>query len=146
MKKSKYIWYNGKFVPWEKATTHVLSHGLHYGTGGLPRRHGWWLQRICFVQGWRDPVHQEPGHRLRRAEHPSQLHLPRLRDDQPHPGADRGPGNPRATRRATPYGTPGASRGDSLRRPVPRLRRVILRHWCSPGRRRRLHGAVGWDR
>jgi len=33
MKKSKYIWYNGKFVPWEKATTHVLSHGLHYGTG-----------------------------------------------------------------------------------------------------------------
>ena len=33
MEKSKYIWYNGKFVPWEKATTHVLSHGLHYGSG-----------------------------------------------------------------------------------------------------------------
>lgn len=33
MKKSKYIWYNGKFVLWEKATAHVLSHGLHYGTG-----------------------------------------------------------------------------------------------------------------
>ena len=33
MKKSKFIWYNGKLVPWEKANTHVLSHGLHYGTG-----------------------------------------------------------------------------------------------------------------
>ncbi|NSW88899.1 branched-chain amino acid transaminase [bacterium] len=33
MKKSKYIWFNGKFVNWDKATTHVLSHGLHYGSG-----------------------------------------------------------------------------------------------------------------
>ena len=33
MKKSKYIWFNGKFVQWDKATTHVLSHGLHYGSG-----------------------------------------------------------------------------------------------------------------
>ncbi|MFC7167365.1 branched-chain amino acid transaminase [Halospeciosus flavus] len=27
------IWQNGEFVDWEDATTHVLSHGLHYGTG-----------------------------------------------------------------------------------------------------------------
>ena len=27
------IWKNGDFVPWEDAQTHVLSHGLHYGTG-----------------------------------------------------------------------------------------------------------------
>ena len=27
------IWQNGEFVPWEDAQTHVLSHGLHYGTG-----------------------------------------------------------------------------------------------------------------
>ena len=33
MKKSKYIWFNGKFVPWDNAKTHVLSHGLHYGSG-----------------------------------------------------------------------------------------------------------------
>ena len=26
---------NGEFVPWEDAKVHVLSHGLHYGTGGL---------------------------------------------------------------------------------------------------------------
>jgi len=27
-----YIWFNGKLVAWEKATVHVLSHALHYGT------------------------------------------------------------------------------------------------------------------
>jgi len=27
------IWQNGEFVDWDEATTHVLTHGLHYGTG-----------------------------------------------------------------------------------------------------------------
>ena len=27
------IWRNGEMIPWESATTHVLTHGLHYGTG-----------------------------------------------------------------------------------------------------------------
>jgi branched-chain amino acid aminotransferase len=27
-----HIWFNGKLVPWEKATVHVLSHALHYGS------------------------------------------------------------------------------------------------------------------
>jgi branched-chain amino acid aminotransferase len=26
------IWHNGRFVPWEKATTHVLAHAIHYGS------------------------------------------------------------------------------------------------------------------
>ncbi len=26
------IWYNGKLVEWNDATTHVLNHGLHYGS------------------------------------------------------------------------------------------------------------------
>jgi branched-chain amino acid aminotransferase len=26
------IWFNGALVPWEKATVHVLSHALHYGS------------------------------------------------------------------------------------------------------------------
>ncbi|HEX5616672.1 MAG TPA: branched-chain amino acid transaminase [Acidimicrobiia bacterium] len=26
------IWFNGELVPWEDATTHVLTHSLHYGT------------------------------------------------------------------------------------------------------------------
>ena len=31
--EAKYIWRNGKMTPWGEATTHVLTHGLHYGTG-----------------------------------------------------------------------------------------------------------------
>ena len=27
------IWMNGELVPWDQATTHVLNHTLHYGTG-----------------------------------------------------------------------------------------------------------------
>ncbi len=27
------IWYDGKLVPWRNATTHVLTHTLHYGMG-----------------------------------------------------------------------------------------------------------------
>ena len=27
------IWYDGKLVDWRSATTHVLTHTLHYGMG-----------------------------------------------------------------------------------------------------------------
>ena len=33
MEKAEQIWLNGEFVPWEDAKVHVLSHGLHYGSG-----------------------------------------------------------------------------------------------------------------
>ena len=33
MEKSEWIWMNGEFVAWDDAQVHVLSHGLHYGTG-----------------------------------------------------------------------------------------------------------------
>jgi branched-chain amino acid aminotransferase len=29
------IWKNGKLIPWKDATVHVLTHGLHYGTGAF---------------------------------------------------------------------------------------------------------------
>ena len=29
---TKYIWMDGKMVPYEDAKVHVLSHALHYGT------------------------------------------------------------------------------------------------------------------
>jgi branched-chain amino acid aminotransferase len=32
LKTSKYIWHDGRLVPWEDATVHVLSHALHYGS------------------------------------------------------------------------------------------------------------------
>ena len=33
MEPTELIWMNGAFVPWEDAKVHVLTHGLHYGTG-----------------------------------------------------------------------------------------------------------------
>jgi branched-chain amino acid aminotransferase len=32
MQKTDYIWFNGELVEWEKATVHVLTHALHYGS------------------------------------------------------------------------------------------------------------------
>lgn len=33
MEKSELIWMDGKFVPWDEARVHVLTHTLHYGLG-----------------------------------------------------------------------------------------------------------------
>ena len=33
MKQADLIWMNGEFVAWDDAKVHVLTHGLHYGTG-----------------------------------------------------------------------------------------------------------------
>jgi branched-chain amino acid aminotransferase len=33
VEKAELIWKNGEFVPWDEANVHVLSHGLHYGSG-----------------------------------------------------------------------------------------------------------------
>lgn len=30
---TEFVWSNGDLIPWDRATVHVLSHGLHYGTG-----------------------------------------------------------------------------------------------------------------
>jgi branched-chain amino acid aminotransferase len=31
--QSKWVWRNGRIIPWQEATTHVSSHALHYGSG-----------------------------------------------------------------------------------------------------------------
>jgi branched-chain amino acid aminotransferase len=33
VEEAEMIWMNGEFVPWGDAKVHVLTHGLHYGTG-----------------------------------------------------------------------------------------------------------------
>jgi branched-chain amino acid aminotransferase len=33
VEQAELIWHNGELVPWEDAKVHVLTHGLHYGTG-----------------------------------------------------------------------------------------------------------------
>ena len=32
MNETETIWHNGEYVPWHEATTHVLSHAIHYGS------------------------------------------------------------------------------------------------------------------
>lgn len=32
IEKSEFIWHNGKLIPWDDATIHVMSHVVHYGT------------------------------------------------------------------------------------------------------------------
>lgn len=31
--KAKFIWLDGKFIPWDQAQVHILTHTLHYGLG-----------------------------------------------------------------------------------------------------------------
>ena len=31
--ESKWVWMDGRVIPWQNATTHVSSHALHYGSG-----------------------------------------------------------------------------------------------------------------
>ncbi|WP_394909656.1 branched-chain amino acid transaminase [uncultured Helicobacter sp.] len=31
LKEAKYIWKDGRLIPWAEATTHILTHTLHYG-------------------------------------------------------------------------------------------------------------------
>ncbi|MDP1629179.1 MAG: aminotransferase class IV, partial [bacterium] len=33
METQKFIWMDGKLVPWGEANVHFLTHSLHYGTG-----------------------------------------------------------------------------------------------------------------
>jgi branched-chain amino acid aminotransferase len=33
VERADLIWHNGELVPWDNATVHILTHGLHYGTG-----------------------------------------------------------------------------------------------------------------
>jgi branched-chain amino acid aminotransferase len=35
MEPTELIWVDGTLVPWDEANVHVLSHGLHYGTGAF---------------------------------------------------------------------------------------------------------------
>ena len=32
IKQSKLIWFDGELIPWEKATVHVMTHAIHYGS------------------------------------------------------------------------------------------------------------------
>jgi len=33
VEKAKFIWLDGKFIPWDEAQVHIMTHSLHYGLG-----------------------------------------------------------------------------------------------------------------
>ncbi len=33
VEKAKYIWLDGKFISWDEAQVHIMTHSLHYGLG-----------------------------------------------------------------------------------------------------------------
>ncbi len=33
VEKAKFIWLDGKFIPWDEAQVHIMTHTLHYGLG-----------------------------------------------------------------------------------------------------------------
>ncbi len=35
LQKTDKIWMDGKLVPWDKATVHIMTHTLHYGLGAF---------------------------------------------------------------------------------------------------------------
>jgi branched-chain amino acid aminotransferase len=47
--KTKYIWVDGKFVLWDDAKVHILSHALHYGTGIFEGIRAYWTGENLFV-------------------------------------------------------------------------------------------------
>ena len=65
------IWLDGRMVPWAEATTHVLTHSLHYGSGVFEGLRAFATERgpaiFRLQEHTRPPVHFG---RLRRHDYP----------------------------------------------------------------------------
>jgi branched-chain amino acid aminotransferase len=66
VQKSEWIWMNGEVVRWDDAKVHVLSHGLHYGTGVF--------EGIRCYETERGPAIFRHGEHLRRLEMSAELY------------------------------------------------------------------------
>ena len=71
MDQVDFIWKNGEFVPWDDAKVHVLSHGLHYGTGVFEGIRCYETERGTAI--FRHPEHLD---RLRKSAELYYLDLP----------------------------------------------------------------------
>lgn len=72
VEKAKYIWLDGKLVPWDQAQVHVLTHTLHYGLGVFEG-----IRAYQTVDG-RTAIFRLPEHirRLFDSAHIMHLHIP----------------------------------------------------------------------
>jgi branched-chain amino acid aminotransferase len=66
-----FIWQDGKLVPWREATTHVLTHSLHYGMGVFEGVRAYKTERGTAI--FRLKEHTE---RLMRSAHIFQMEMP----------------------------------------------------------------------
>jgi branched-chain amino acid aminotransferase len=71
VEKAELIWMNGDFVPWDEAKVHVLSHGLHYGTGVFEGIRAYETERGTAIFR-----HQDHLHRLAQSASLYELSLP----------------------------------------------------------------------
>ena len=71
MNQAELIWMNGEFVPWDEAKVHVLTHGLHYGTGVFEG-----IRAYDTPRGTAVFRHQEHLERLRRSAELYYMPLP----------------------------------------------------------------------
>jgi len=69
--QAELIWMNGEFVPWDEAKVHVLTHGLHYGTGVFEG-----IRAYDTPRGTAVFRHQEHLERLRRSAELYYMPLP----------------------------------------------------------------------
>ena len=53
---SKYIWFDGKFVPGEKALVPVTTHAIHYGTSIFEGLRGYWNSENLYILRLQDHI------------------------------------------------------------------------------------------
>ena len=56
--ETNYIWHNGSLVPWEDAKVHVMTNGLHYGTGVFEGIRAYWNGKQLHVFRLQDHVNR----------------------------------------------------------------------------------------
>ncbi|MGC8569239.1 MAG: branched-chain amino acid transaminase [Nitrososphaeria archaeon] len=54
--ESRFIWHNGSFVAWQDAKVHVMTNGLHYGTGVFEGIRAYWNGSQLYVFRLREHV------------------------------------------------------------------------------------------
>ena len=60
LKKSKFIWMDGRLIKWENAKVHVLTHSLHYGSSVFEGIHSYKTGRGTAIFRLRErPVHTD---------------------------------------------------------------------------------------
>ncbi len=70
------IWQNGEFVDWGDATTHVLTHGLHYGTGIFEGARAYDTEQGSAIFRWEEHLD-----RLFASAKPYEMDIPHTREE-----------------------------------------------------------------